>query len=113
MNETFIINLMAAWLDDCRVFSITISTTVFIYSILIFLYTSCYVLFYKDPYEAPSSISSGTAFYISHMQLKTAMETIPGPIGGLLFVLFNHFLLGLQLFLFLNILKRRRHFYQK
>lgn len=38
MNETFIINLMAAWLEDCRVFSITISTAVFIYSILIFIY---------------------------------------------------------------------------
>lgn len=61
----------------------------------------------------PAALAQGLSFYISHTQLQTTMETIPGPIGRPFFFFKNNFLLGPQLFLFLNILMCGRNFYKK
>lgn len=61
-DKTVIINLRVALLKVCRVFFYSNANCWFYLHYLNFFYTSCYVLFYKDTYEAPSSISSGTVF---------------------------------------------------
>jgi len=51
--------------------------------------------FMKMHMRLPAALAQGLSFYISHVQLQTAMETIPGPTGRPFFYK-NIFLLGPQ-----------------
>lgn len=111
-DKTVIINLTVALLEVCRVFFYSNGNCWLYLHYLNFFIPLVMFSFIKTHIRLPAALAQGLSFYISHMQLQTAMETIPGPIGRPFFFK-NNFLLGPPLFLFLNILMCGRNFYKK
>lgn len=68
-----IINLMVAWLEDCRAFFffffVAVPTAVFIYTVLFFPVPLVMFSFIKTHMRLPAALSQGLSFHISRVQL--------------------------------------------